>query len=98
MSNGNMKWYGLNDVKVVVGKGPSQMLGIIEWMKKNKIDANNGMRGSEIGKRAVADGDVVTNKLSGEVIFAYYARRMEREYGLVRVEIKSDEKEVVKVD
>ena len=40
------------------------------------------MQGAVIGYRAVADGTVKTNKLTGPVIFAYYVRRMEKEFGV----------------
>jgi hypothetical protein len=66
-----------------LSKGPNQMLGIVKWMIENNIGSEkNALQGAEIGRRAVADGFVVTAKLTGEVIFAYYIRRMEREQGL----------------
>jgi len=64
-------------------KGPNQMLGIRKWMIENKITSPaTAMQGAEIGRKAVADGFVVTAKLTGEVIFAYYIRRMEKECGV----------------
>lgn len=64
-------------------KGPNQMLGIIKWMIENKVTSPAAaMQGAEIGRRAVEDGHVKTAKLTGEVIFAYYIRRMEREQGI----------------
>lgn len=64
-------------------KGPNQLKGIIKWMIENEVtSAENAMQGAEIGRRAVEDGHVVTAKLTGEVIFAYYIRRMEKEFGI----------------
>jgi len=64
-------------------KGPNQMLGIIKWMLDNEITSpNKAMQGSEIGTRALQDGYVISAKLTGPVIFAYYIRRMEREQGV----------------
>lgn len=64
-------------------KGPGQLLGIIKYMIDHDItSAENAMQGAEIGRLAVASGYVTTAKLTGEVIFAYYIRRMEREFGI----------------
>jgi len=64
-------------------KGPNQLKGIIAWMIANGVTSEaNALQGAEIGRRAVADGNVATEKLTGEVIFAYYIRRMEREFGV----------------
>jgi len=64
-------------------KGPNQLKGIIAWMLANKVTSEAmALQGAEIGRRAVADGFVATEKLTGEVIFAYYVRRMEREFGV----------------
>ena len=64
-------------------KGPNQMLGLIRWMIDNGVTSEaKAKQGAEIGRRAVEDGHVKTAKLTGEVIFAYYIRRMEREQGV----------------
>ncbi len=64
-------------------KGPGQLLGIIRWMIDNGVTSPETARqGSEIGTLAVAEEYVVTAKLTGPVIFAYYIRRMEREHGV----------------
>lgn len=64
-------------------KGPNQLKGIIKWMLDNGITSPaTAMQGSEIGKLAVEDGYVVTAKLSGPVIFAYYVRVMQKEHGM----------------
>jgi hypothetical protein len=64
-------------------KGPNQLKGIIKWMLDNGVTSDEtAMQGAEIGRRAVEDGHVVTAKLTGEVIFAYYIRRMEKEFGI----------------
>ena len=64
-------------------KGPGQLLGIIKWMLDNDVTSEeSAMNGADIGTRAVADGYVITAKLSGPVIFAYYVRRMEKEFGV----------------
>jgi len=64
-------------------KGPNQMKGIIKWMIDNGVTSDAAaLQGAEIGQRAIDDGYVVTAKLTGPVIFAYYIRRMEREQGV----------------
>jgi hypothetical protein len=64
-------------------KGPNQLKGIIKWMIDHGVtDEGAALQGAEIGTRAVNDGYVVTAKLSGPVIFAYYIRRMEKEFGV----------------
>jgi hypothetical protein len=64
-------------------KGPNQLKGIIKWMIDNEVTSpETAMNGAEIGTRAVNDGYVVTAKLTGPVIFAYYIRRMEKEFGI----------------
>jgi hypothetical protein len=64
-------------------KGPNQLLGMIKFMIENGITSPETARqGAEIGAQAVADGYVTTAKLTGEVIFAYYIRRMEKEFGI----------------
>jgi hypothetical protein len=64
-------------------KGPNQLKGIIKWMIENEVTSpESAMNGAEIGTRAVNDGYVVTAKLTGPVIFAYYIRRMEKEFGI----------------
>jgi hypothetical protein len=75
--------YYIDTTRQRLPKGPNQMMGIVKWMLDNKItSANKAMQGSEIGTRAIEDGYVVTAKLTGPVIFAYYIRRMEREQGV----------------
>lgn len=64
-------------------KGPNQMLGMVKYMLDKGITSpSKAKQGSEIGRNAVEEGYVVTAKLTGEVIFAYYIRRMEREQGV----------------
>jgi len=64
-------------------KGPGQLKGIIKWMIENGVTSDEtALQGSEIGTKAVADGFVSTEKLTGPVIFAYYVRRMEKEFGV----------------
>lgn len=64
-------------------KGPNQLKGIIRWMLANNITSpETAMQGSEIGRRAVEDEFVVTAKLTGEVIFAYYVREMQKNHGM----------------
>ena len=64
-------------------KGPQQLRDMVQWMLDNGITSpEKAMQGAVIGSRAVADGTVKTNKLTGPVIFAYYIRRMEKEFGV----------------
>jgi hypothetical protein len=64
-------------------KGPQQLRDMVQWMIENKVTSpEKAMQGTEIGTKAVADGTVKTNKLTGPVIFAYYVRRMEQEFGV----------------
>lgn len=70
-------------------KGPNQLKGMIRWMIDHGITSpEKAMQGAEIGQAAVSpDPDtgevyVKTEKLSGPVIFAYYVRRMEKEFGV----------------
>jgi hypothetical protein len=64
-------------------KGPQQLRDMVQWMIENKVTSpETAMQGAEIGTKAVADGTVKTNKLTGPVIFAYYVRRMEKEFGV----------------
>jgi len=63
--------------------GPNQMLGLVKYMLDKGITTpEKAMQGSVIGQNAVDEGYVVTAKLTGPVIFAYYIRRMEREQGV----------------
>jgi len=76
-------YYYINTKRDRLSKGPNQMLGIVKWMIDNKITSEKvAMQGAEIGRRAIVDGHVKTAKLTGEVIFAYYIRRMEQEQGI----------------
>ena len=76
-------YYYVDPKRERLSTGPNQMIGIIKWMIDNKItSANKAIQGAEIGRRAVQDGYVKTAKLTGEVIFAYYIRRMEKEQGV----------------
>ena len=64
-------------------KGPQQMRDMVKFMIDNGItSAAKAKQGAEIGTDAVASGAVKTSKLTGPVIFAYYARRMESDQGL----------------
>lgn len=64
-------------------KGPNQLKGIIKWMIENGVTSpEKAKQGAEIGTKAVEDGFVKTEKLSGPVIFAYYIRRMQKEFGV----------------
>ena len=75
--------YFIDPARERAAKGPAQMLGIIKWMLDNEIDSPaKAMQGAEIGAKAVEDGYVITAKLTGPVIFAYYVRRMEKEQGV----------------
>ena len=75
--------YYIDKDRVRLPKGPNQMLGLVKFMLDKGITSPAKARqGSEIGTQAVAEGYVVTAKLTGPVIFAYYIRRMEREQGV----------------
>lgn len=64
-------------------KGPNQLRGIIRFMiEKNITSPQTACNGADIGAAAVAEGYVVTAKLTGPVIFAYYVREMERNWGV----------------
>lgn len=64
-------------------KGPNQLKGIIKYMLDHGITSREtAMPGHLIGTNAVEEGYVVTERLTGPVIFAYYVRRMEREFGV----------------
>ena len=76
-------FYYIDTTRVRLDKGPNQLRGIIKWMIDNKVtSANTAKQGAEIGRRAVEDGYVLTAKLTGEVIFAYYIRVMQKSYGV----------------
>ena len=76
-------YYFVDPARTRSTKGPSQLKGIIKWMIENEVTSEeNALQGAEIGARAVSDGYVVTEKLTGQVIFAYYIRRMEKEFGV----------------
>ena len=75
--------YYIDTVRVRDTKGPGQLLGMIKFMIEAGITSpETAVQGSVIGQRAVAEGYVTTAKLTGEVIFAYYIRRMETNYGV----------------
>ncbi len=75
--------YYIDSTRERAVKGPGQLLGIVKFMLDNGITSpDTAMQGSAIGRAAVESGHVATNKLTGEVIFAYYARWLEREYGM----------------
>ena len=76
-------FYYVDTKRITATKGPGQLKGIIKWMIENGCTSpETAKQGAEIGRRAVADGFVETAKLTGEVIFAYYVRRMEAEFGV----------------
>lgn len=76
-------FYFIDTKRTRLDKGPGQLKGLIKFMIDNKITSDEtAMNGAEIGRRAVEEGYVTTAKLTGEVIFAYYIRRMEREFGV----------------
>lgn len=76
-------FYYVDPKRVRATKGPNQLLGMIKWMIENKVTSPESARqGSEIGTKSIDDGFVVTAKLTGPVIFAYYVRRMEKEFGV----------------
>lgn len=76
-------FYYVDLTRVRATKGPQQLRDMVQWMIDNKITSpERAMQGAEIGTKAVADGTVKTNKLTGPVIFAYYVRRMEAEFGV----------------
>jgi hypothetical protein len=76
-------FYYVDVKRVRSAKGPAQLQGMIKWMiDKGVTSAETAMQGALIGSKAVKDGYVLTNKLTGPVIFAYYIRRMETEFGV----------------
>jgi hypothetical protein len=76
-------FYYVDLSRVRATKGPQQLRDMVAWMIENKVTSpETAMQGAEIGTKAVADGTVKTNKLTGPVIFAYYVRRMEKEFGV----------------
>lgn len=76
-------FYYVDLTRTRASKGPNQLKGIIKWMIDNGVtDEAHAMQGSEIGTAAVDDGYVVTAKLTGPVIFAYYIRVMQKEHGV----------------
>lgn len=76
-------YYYVDLARVRAVKGPQQLRDMVKWMIDNGITSpENAKQGAEIGTAAVADGTVKTNKLTGPVIFAYYVRRMETEFGV----------------
>lgn len=89
-------YYYIDLTRTRATKGPNQLRGIIQWMIDNGVtDQEHAMQGAVIGQSAVDDGYVVTEKLTGPVIFAYYIRRMEKEFGVehaVTIHAKSGQK------
>jgi hypothetical protein len=76
-------FYYVDTKRVRSTKGPAQLQGMIKWMIDNGVtSAETAMQGALIGSKAIEDGFVLTNKLTGPVIFAYYIRRMEAEFGV----------------
>lgn len=76
-------FYYVDTTRTRATKGPQQLRDMVEWMIENKVTSpERAMQGAEIGTLAVATGKVKTNKLTGPVIFAYYVRRMEKEFGV----------------
>jgi len=76
-------YYFVDPARTRSDKGPNQLKGIIKWMIENGVTSSEtALQGAEIGQRAVDDGFVTTAKLTGPVIFAYYIRRMEKEFGV----------------
>lgn len=75
--------YYIDTARVRDTKGPGQLLGMVKFMiEKGITSPDTAEQGSIIGERAVAEGYVSTNKLTGAVIFAYYIRRMESRFGV----------------
>lgn len=75
--------YYIDPARVRDTKGPGQLLGMVKFMiEKGMTSPDTAEQGSVIGTRAVAEGYVSTNKLTGAVIFAYYIRRMEAKFGV----------------
>lgn len=76
-------FYYVDLKRVRATKGPQQLRDMVQWMIENKVTSpETAMQGAEIATKAVADGTVKTNKLTGPIIFAYYVRRMEKEFGV----------------
>ena len=76
-------FYYIDPERTRSAKGPNQLKGIVKWMLDNDVTSPaNARQGSEIGRLAVEDGYVVTAKLTGEVIFAYYVREMQKNHGM----------------
>ena len=76
-------YYFVDPSRVRAEGGPAQLRGLVKYMVDNGITSDaTAMQGSEIGAKAVEEGFVKTTKLTGPVIFAYYVRRMEAEYGV----------------
>lgn len=76
-------FYYIDPTRTRSTKGPNQLKGIIKWMLDNNVTSPERARnGAEIGTLAVEDGYVVTAKLTGPVIFAYYVREMQKNHGV----------------
>jgi hypothetical protein len=80
--------YYIDPTRARLAKGPQQMMDLVKWMIENDVTSPaKALQGSVIGTKAITDGFVKTNKLTGPVIFAYYARRMEKEQGMVLLNV-----------
>lgn len=76
-------FYYVDLTRVRNPKGPNQLKGMIQYMiDKGITSPETAQQGASIGLAAVLEGYVQTNKLTGPVIFAYYIRRMEQEFGV----------------
>jgi hypothetical protein len=82
-SSFGLTYYYIDTTRTRTSKGPGQLKGIVKFMLDKDITSpENAWVGADIGTAAVNEGYVVTAKLTGPVIFAYYIRRMEREFGV----------------
>lgn len=76
-------FYYVDLKRVRATKGPQQLRDMVQYMIDQKMTSpETACQGAAIGAAAVASGAVKTNKLTGPVIFAYYVRRMEKEFGV----------------
>jgi hypothetical protein len=76
-------FYYVDTKRVRATKGPQQLRDMVQFMiDQGMTSPETAAQGAAIGTLAVASGAVKTNKLTGPVIFAYYVRRMEKEFGV----------------
>ena len=76
-------FYYVDLKRVRATKGPQQLRDMVQYMIDcGMTSPETAAQGAVIGTLAVASGAVKTNKLTGPVIFAYYVRRMEAEFGV----------------